>query len=845
MSRDSGQQLFSQGASLSGQQLRHINSILGDIISLYNPKVPEGKENDRWWADRLYAFGNTGQWNRTEVEKFKEEFRFFTEYLELAYPARLFKKLEAYLWSRPIRKLLLEPLGFLEGNFLIIQPKSLALTQPHVDMPSRSIRLPHIGFDEKDIIELTELRIRSPKELNQLLPNFREYFFNHETIPFQGIMSEDREKLYAALESALRALLPADQGPKKRRLAEARGYLKGVLPIIKGAAEFRAERADVRTDKYDDLLVQRLLESSLYMLTNFAIKEFRKGYRSDRERTEFLKFLIGKAPITKIEKETACLYMEDGEVSLNQFTFEWLAWHERKESLVESDPLSEESLLKAGLVTEKNQLTERARRMARWVEKVVGVRGAPDEALNREYSSLVKGPIKSTDPPAIWDFLVMHWAFQSGDKKRRMSATLNVLMSKQGDASEALRQFAEEWLGSNRQKPTLDEYWAKAGANWGIHEFLRRYETGPRGFIAFPLSDLLDENVLQAVFLGTCALGPELEGENEEEVNKNKAELRERISLLKNFITIVGKPVIAVAVRDEEIRLRADAIWGEILPNMGHAIAAPLTRLKLDLEEVAGKVADEALRQEIEKTAYRVSGTSAIKDLLLFFKEMSNVRRKTEWQYVLSETDSNDPENLAAALELNHANVNDWIYEALRFLEVEGRDGNNERVKARRLRETSEERVFFSPSPALSLSLKRRQEDKWASAREKAVVKVVLQELIINAIKHTDREHPGFNVRVILAEDRVHMWVISSRHPNTNPVRSLDQQGGERVSGLKLIQYSVKTLGWKVDALNDYQAIRKELGCDPALGTDSLQAFYVLAPFMRGASDADGAAHRG
>src|ERR1044072_4168070 len=115
--------ISNSGLGLNKETLHHINCIFGDLISLYNPL----DKSDCKWAKSLYAFRDLGIFPQEDLETAKEEFIFYISFLRLAQPNRRYKKLEAYLWSKPVRKLLLEPLGFLEGNFIILQPGSVRM----------------------------------------------------------------------------------------------------------------------------------------------------------------------------------------------------------------------------------------------------------------------------------------------------------------------------------------------------------------------------------------------------------------------------------------------------------------------------------------------------------------------------------------------------------------------------------------------------------------------------------------------------------------------------------------------------------------------------------------------
>src|SRR5205085_5579424 len=136
---------------LKENDFRHINCILGDLISLYDPQ----DQTANWWADRLYAFRETVWQPPADMPwEPKKEFVLHVDFLQDAYPGRRYQLLEAYLWSQPVCDLLLRPLGFLEGNYIVLQPEEYSLIQPNIEAPWHTIRFPHLGFGQETVVDL-------------------------------------------------------------------------------------------------------------------------------------------------------------------------------------------------------------------------------------------------------------------------------------------------------------------------------------------------------------------------------------------------------------------------------------------------------------------------------------------------------------------------------------------------------------------------------------------------------------------------------------------------------------------------------------------------------------------
>lgn len=880
--------------------LQHINCILGDLIALYNPL----DRPDTWWAKRLYAFRDLGLLSPQEINTAKREFCFYARFLRLAHPERRYKRLESYLWSEPVRKLLLEPVGFLEGNFLILPPGSVRLIQPHIDNPLRSICFPHIGFNRRTAVDLALQRF-SNDDLTDGLRELAKYFSRYR--PFPRLREEDRNQFFQCLESAIRAVF------ENRKLG-----LKVIYEPLGEAINLLEEpRPGDEELTWRKFFAKRLVEYALYMMTTLKLKLFRE----ESDNLEFLKFLKGIAPRTVLEGEAACVFMEDGQISLHQFIFEWLKWHEINRTTSKIDdlgnPYLHSNLVRAGLVSVDGQATERARRMVRWLQKAAGLDeptlrstvGGLSPHLNKHYHALFgKADAPDEDSADLgtsldhatsgatarnadtspeleispWGFLLDHWEDSDSNKRTLATALCSLVIDSESRGREqeriqttvslikepssptavgtefkvtgplpsrsvepyeikAYREFATQWLALNEYTPDLSTYWGDSAANWGIHEFLRRNETGPRSFFAFSFSNLVDERAWQAVFVGTCNLGNGVEGETLEQVEKHEADLLQRLSLIKQFLTITGWPVVAAVQREEQEKLRADAEWAGIVRNIGHAIAAPLNRISNDLTELAQTLDDPALIRDIQRMKHRLFGTAAIKDLLLFLKEQEGFRRGgMEYEYALRGTDGRVEEDVREDLELSYENLRKWTDEAIDYIEAEGE--RIARKRASQLRENRQTHVIIDyPSDfphSLGVANRKRgyslDKWEWVSDREKAIIRVVMQELCINAIKHGHGVSPAINVRIIPNHDSLTIWVIGSRDPGRTPILTLDDplQSQERWSGMMLLRTAIKGgLGWQIDALADDE-VERELGCKPILDAAAVQAFRISAPYI-------------
>lgn len=594
---------------LDESQLRLIHAIIGDLISLYNHQAK--KEVD-WWANQLSAFEND------DLEK--TSFVLAVEYLNTAYPEKRYNLAEAYLWSSSVKKKLWEPLEFLEGEFLILHPIDEDIRQPHLDDPFNAIRLPTFGFGGETLLGHTRRAKLSDAEFHDADKKFFNKFFmgkenpasgNRQVQPFpQMKRGADRRAFFRAVKNGVRAALNSDLS-NDDTIAKECGRIS--LEILQNSMdeESRVPTRFLREDVFaDDVALihfgRTLIENSLYLINCLHISKFRLEVddASYKSRTEFLNFLPGDERVTRLEEQTNCVFLEDGDIGLFLFTSLWLYEHKKREH----ESLSEASLLRSGLVNStKPFISERARLAARFLEKACGLPGI-DEELSNEYEHLVRvdnSPSEKERKDGTWAFLLRHWRDQDKDRERQMKmhdcikglmqsgeeSKVNTL----DDAVNAWRQFANQWLECNHYLPDPEKFLDSSPINTNIHEFLRRYESAPRSFLTFALSDLKGDT-WQGVFVGTFHIGEGLEGETHESIKECRRELRSRIDLLKVVMTVVGKPIVARAAAihlaemkakqaAEAVETREHRIRAGMATGLYHQLGQRLEVLKLAVEE--------------------------------------------------------------------------------------------------------------------------------------------------------------------------------------------------------------------------------------------------------------------
>ena len=477
---------------------------------------------------------------------------------------KAYRYLEAYLWTPTIREFLGKR-GFLEGNYIFVNPRKQALILPYLDNPLGSVRLPHLDFTTQEgrlaLATLTQRRFgkRLVDRLKQNLMDpqspFRKYSFpNHN--------QDKKDELFKLILE----LCASEGNIEVGKLAGMTNKLKYSVGVMWENCLRYLEEAGISDSNLDLLwskfVIKRLAEEAFYDLNYREIASWRTQECSFDERTEFLKFFRFGAEfplarfghdtgpmLARIEQETGSLSAEDGEVTLLLFESHLLnedshLMHDENGQLL--PPLSPAALVHMGLISQEGDtciVTKRAASMARWVQKLLGI----------NCSDIVTENFKPLREGRFWKALAGGWestAEAVTEPILRSSGNLSC-----DDAVELFRNFAEA-LYPKDLKRSIEEIRAATPFNINIHEFLRRHEPALRSLLAFPLTSVPSHETTDwmAVFIGTFDFRDGIEAKPDLPGGVIEAfwyDLKYRIAFFRNLLSHIGWCGIREVMQEE------------------------------------------------------------------------------------------------------------------------------------------------------------------------------------------------------------------------------------------------------------------------------------------------------
>jgi hypothetical protein len=527
-------------------------SLCGNIVRLFNIL---SLANLKFCASGSEAI-------QPEAEQLRKEFLFEDAFQFLLWEGKpeqakrkVHRYLESYLWTPTVRKSLRE-LGFLEGGYVFVNPRQRKVILPHIDDPLDSVRLPYVGFANERFPLATLSKTRFGQTLAIELKRALSKSYLKE-FAFPTVSDEHREELFSLIyDWTLRAVEAEVEGieftPHFTELTSLLGnrceecicYLRDSAP----------DRPNLEGE-WQSFVVQRIVEEALYDLTFTQVAIGRGNDIPFRQRAEFLDFLHYKEPVTRIEEETGTLFVEDGEIALLLFES-----HLHSSALISEndhgvvEPLTEASLSRMGLIMKEEEKTfrvsHRARRMARWVQKLTNIN--TPRLVKENYEPLRTGK--------AWESLFSEWVGREADVRRVTDAILNQTQASPIEENVKLFSDLAEALFPMRQVRQLETIHKLVPVNLRIHEFLRRHEDDPRDLLSFvvsgqPIADA--EAKSTTVFLGTVILEHPLDGDDDSEVGSNWVRLRQQINAIKTPLALIGQVNAETAL---EIEAREEGI---------------------------------------------------------------------------------------------------------------------------------------------------------------------------------------------------------------------------------------------------------------------------------------------
>jgi anti-sigma regulatory factor (Ser/Thr protein kinase) len=337
-----------------------------------------------------------------------------------------------------------------------------------------------------------------------------------------------------------------------------------------------------------NFLSESLIKHLFYTVICTQISQYRDPRLPFEKRTEFLRFLNFKDPITQIEKETGCLVFEDGEISLLLLEYNFIKEFTHNNGLLEHVKYAQkqqEHLIhlyeELGLIikfgTDKFRISDRAKRMARWIQKFLNIKTI--DFVHNNFAELKNGK--------IWK-----WLWQIGAdpliRSKIDESTSNII-----EANSLISKGALVMLFDDLNKSIFHENYCRSveeitkstPINFNIHEFIRKNEDGSRGMLCFALTGLPDINRESSSivgFIGSCNLHNGVDGKTEAEAIVNYYNLRNQIESLKTILTLIGIPGMKF-ILDTLNRAEEEANVNAFL---SHAFKRPATRAKSIIKSI-------------------------------------------------------------------------------------------------------------------------------------------------------------------------------------------------------------------------------------------------------------------
>lgn len=562
-----------------------LHAICGDLIKLYSSKDI--------WGPNFYLLGS-----KLSMEDRKERVKYFlfeNYYLKFILSNNYYKKtyryLESYLATYFIKRFLEKNLGFLEGNFLFINPRKNKSFLPNLEFPLEFFKL--LDICPGEYISVFDIAFRYFQN-EQILFNEVQNIILIDEYFFPDIVGNNRKQLKKILLKWIEVVLTEKSINKhtSKIFQEIKSLVRNIdINFNSLIRELNitsiANRKDIEIT-WSDYVENRLLEDILNLAKSQKIAVWRETPSDFNERTEFLKFLKFNAPVTDIEKLTNTLWVEDGEISVLILEYH-LATHNSYQGFMINkndeliNPLSLDGLKYMGFIDDLGnyyKVSDRAKRMARWIQKFFGIKTFKE--LHLIYSDLLKGE--------AWSWL---YEIGQGNERRKIIEDKTQILINSNNPLEAkiIIDLFEEFVNAifpfkcnNRIIRSREDIIASTPVNIPINNFLRKYETTARDLFSFSVTGMPSEDEERSigVFTGTCSFGDEIDGNSLNEFYLRREKILEKIQNLKIFLTTIGWPGLQL-ILEKEARENEEANVNAFL---SHAFKRPATRANQIIESL-------------------------------------------------------------------------------------------------------------------------------------------------------------------------------------------------------------------------------------------------------------------
>lgn len=553
----------------------------------------------------------------------------------------LFLDLAAFCSTRYIRFLMKKLFRYLEGNYVT----SLRL--------EGKVYIPHLQFYNESV----ELLYTSYEGLN-LEHVIADYFIKENIKSVEDVLDRFERIANLRVDVAEEATDYIFLNPSKyiKREAYLDMYRKWIMGLAERNIDFQNRESIISnvniqgleipdalfvTDEYvdedkfnypsdkkiffDDLfrakrwLIRVLFNHFLQYSINRYRFEAKPGPLGIEERTEYENIFRNYKDMSFLEQDVGCLLVECGEIS-----FIILLWRYIENPVVLDTP---EKLLYWGLIEKENgkyKFSARAKRMAKWCMKLMGLKYPQDESLinysdkskiARSYANLIEGNG------------LFSWMMKVKDKEKLSQILGEIIFPQKTPFTEReatihfkkmIRLFYD--TQDNKTQKHIREAIDNSRFNKPLNEFLRANETINRAVIAFPVSTIPTEVERKtrtfSIFIGTFNLDERLDNDDEDAFEQNRRDLTDMLNYAKVFYTLVGKPAAESAseaamrgyarrhlgftlgryqhkVKNEGVYLvaRMDGLWQEVAEREEYAdIRSDILEMKRGVERFSGTI---------------------------------------------------------------------------------------------------------------------------------------------------------------------------------------------------------------------------------------------------------------
>lgn len=554
-----------------------LTEICSDIIKFYssndllepNLYCPEGLKSCKECTDKLKNF------------IFEINYKKFI--LSNNYNNKTYRYLESYLATNFIREFLIKNLGFLEGNFLFLNPRKNRTFLPHLEFPLEFFKL--LDLYPSEDMTITELSFRYFPNKQILFDILKNVIIQDDYI-FPDIVGNNKVKLQKLFIAWIDKVITEKTFNKNtsKQFHEILSVLKNIYLIIDSLREDLKKIVNIDFKKEKTLwfnyIEYRLFEDMVNIAKSKQVANWRDTPSDFNERNEFLKFLKFRYPVTQIEKVSNTLWVEDGEISIiileyylaNSITHKNIIQNGK---ILEIDPLSLNGLEYMGFVDNNGRyytISNRAKRMARWIQKFLGIRTIDE--VYRFYSDLSESK--------TWKWL--YELGQENSKKQIIEEkSQNIINNNEALERNKLVRIFKEFVDAifpfkenKRIIRNIEDIISSVPINIYINSFLRKYESIDRSLFSFSVTGILDvgEERSMGVFTGTCNSLDKIDGKTSTEFFQRREKVLRQINRLKIFLSTIGWPGLHL-ILEKEAREHEET---NINAFLSHAFKRPATR---------------------------------------------------------------------------------------------------------------------------------------------------------------------------------------------------------------------------------------------------------------------------